>query len=69
MGIPAGAFSYQYDAAGRMTGLTNPFGEASSWQSLDNGWLWTQGGGDDASPRVSGFVHKPRLFPPHVSPL
>ena len=48
MTTPAGAFSYTYDAAGRETGLTNPFGEASAWAYSDNDWLQTQsinGGG------------------------
>jgi RHS repeat-associated protein len=42
MATPAGAFTYSYDGAGRMTGMTNPHGEATAWAYLDNGWLRTQ---------------------------
>ena len=38
MTTPAGSFSYAYDSAGRETGLTNPFGEATAWSYLDNDW-------------------------------
>ena len=43
MSTPAGSFSYSYDAVGRMTGLSNPFSEASSWGYQDNNWLSFQG--------------------------
>ena len=33
------AFSYSYDAVGRMTGLTNALGEQCAWGYRDNGWL------------------------------
>ncbi len=39
---PVGTFSYTYDAAGRVAGLTNPAGESTAWDYLDNGWLWKQ---------------------------
>ena len=35
------AFSYSYDAVGRMTGLTNPFSETSAWTYKANSWLAT----------------------------
>jgi RHS repeat-associated protein len=38
----ATGFSYSYDADGRLTGLSNPYGEAFSWTYLDNNWLWTK---------------------------
>ena len=34
--------SYTYDGAGRLTGLTNPNSEASSWTYGNNNWLATQ---------------------------
>jgi RHS repeat-associated protein len=42
MTTPAGSFTYTYDAAGRPTGLANPFGETYSWSYLNNNWLATQ---------------------------
>jgi RHS repeat-associated protein len=39
---PVGTFSYNYDAAGRIVGLTNPFGETTAWDYLSNDWLWKQ---------------------------
>ncbi len=36
MGTPAGSFSYTYDAIGQMTGLTNPYGESSTWGYQNN---------------------------------
>ena len=37
--IVAGSiFSYSYDGVGRMTSLTNSYGETSSWSYRDNGW-------------------------------
>ena len=42
MVTPAGSFGYSYDAVGRMTGLTNPYSEATSWSYLDNGCLDNQ---------------------------
>ncbi len=33
------AFSYAYDAVGRMNSLTNPLGEQTLWSYRDNGWL------------------------------
>ncbi len=39
---PAGTFSYGYDDANRLIGLTNPFGEVFGWTYLDNGWLASQ---------------------------
>lgn len=39
---PAGTFSYSYDGDGRMSQLTNPNSEVSSWQYLNNGWLRKQ---------------------------
>lgn len=48
---PFGTFSYDYDAVGWLTGLTNPYGEVTTWtyhadgrsatQTLDNG-AWTE---------------------------
>ena len=37
----AGSFGYSYDGAGRMTGLTNPYGENASWSYKNNDWLAT----------------------------
>lgn len=42
MTTPAGTFSYAYDGDGRMNSLTNPYSEVSTWQYLDNSWLWKQ---------------------------
>jgi len=42
MGTPAGTFSYQYDSDGRLSQLTNPYGEISNWQYLNNSWLQKQ---------------------------
>lgn len=42
MTTPAGAFSYNYDAAGRPSSMTNPFNETTSWAYLDNDWPQTQ---------------------------
>jgi RHS repeat-associated protein len=39
---PAGAFTYQYDAVGRMSSLTNPASETTQWSYFDNDWLHTQ---------------------------
>ena len=39
---PAGNFNDAYDAVGRLTSLTNPYSETSTWTYLDNDWLWTQ---------------------------
>jgi len=36
------AFSYGYDAIGRLTALTNPFGESSAWTYKANSWLATR---------------------------
>ena len=38
----SGSFSYSYDNAGRETGLTNPFGETTTWAYLNNNWLASQ---------------------------
>ena len=35
-------FTYGYDGAGRMTGLTNPFSETTGWAYFDNNSLQTQ---------------------------
>ena len=42
MTTPAGAFSYSGDAAGRMNGLTNPYGETSRWTYYGNNLMQTQ---------------------------
>lgn len=42
---PAGSFNYTYDGVGRLTGVTNPFGETFGWKYLDNNWLWKQTSG------------------------
>jgi RHS repeat-associated protein len=42
MTAPSGTFNYYDDAAGRMTSLTNPFGEATSWTYGSNNWLASQ---------------------------
>ncbi len=42
MTTPAGSFSYNYDAAGRPSRMTNPFSETTSWSYQDNNWLATQ---------------------------
>jgi RHS repeat-associated protein len=39
---PAGTFSYYYDANGRFSSETDPFGYTGSWTYLHNGWLSTQ---------------------------
>ena len=39
---PLANFSYGYDVAGRLNGLTNPYSETSAWTYRDNGWLATQ---------------------------
>jgi YD repeat-containing protein len=39
MTTPAGVFSYNYDAAGRASSMTNPFSETTSWAYLNNDWL------------------------------
>ena len=57
-GLPT-AFSYTYDAAGRQTGLTNPFSEASSWQYLNNSWLWKQ---TLANGAVTAYTYNARGF-------
>ncbi len=54
MTTPAGAFSYQYDADGRMAGLTNPYSEVSTWSHYDNSWLHTQALGNGV---VTTFTH------------
>jgi RHS repeat-associated protein len=36
---PSGTFSYYYDAVGRPTSETNPFGETTSWSYLNNNWI------------------------------
>ncbi|MBS1706541.1 MAG: hypothetical protein JST40_11760 [Armatimonadetes bacterium] len=36
---PAGSFTYSYDLRGRLTGLTNPYSEASSWVYRQNDLL------------------------------
>jgi YD repeat-containing protein len=36
---PSGTSTYTYDAAERMTGLTNPFSESTSWAYGNNDWL------------------------------
>lgn len=53
MTTPAGSFSYTYDGAGRVTGLTNPFGESSVWSYLNNDWLNTQTLGNGAQTTYS----------------
>jgi YD repeat-containing protein len=42
MNTPAGDFTYNYDGAGRMIGLTNPFGETTNWTYYANNWMHTQ---------------------------
>jgi RHS repeat-associated protein len=42
LSTPAGGFSYQYNAAGQPTTLSNPLSESTSWTYLNNGWLSTQ---------------------------
>ncbi len=42
MGTSEGTFAYAYDAVGRMGKLTDPYGEASAWQYVSNGWLQKQ---------------------------
>ncbi|MEK6280582.1 MAG: RHS repeat-associated core domain-containing protein [Acidobacteriota bacterium] len=42
MTTPAGTFSYNYDAAGRPSSMTNPFSETTSWEYLNNDWLQSQ---------------------------
>jgi hypothetical protein len=42
MNTPAGSFNYYYDGGGRMTSLTNPYSETSSWSYYNNNWLDTQ---------------------------
>ncbi len=42
MTSPIGSYSYTYDGVGRMTGMTNPYGQAAAWDYLDNGWLFHQ---------------------------
>ncbi len=36
--VSAIAYNYTYDAVGRMTGMTNPYGQSAAWSYLDNGW-------------------------------
>lgn len=36
---PSGSFSYLRDAVGRLSSLSNPFSETSTWSFQDNGWL------------------------------
>ncbi|MCE5324303.1 hypothetical protein LLG46_13460 [bacterium] len=58
MTTPAGDFTYTYDAAGRPTGLTNPFSESFSWDYYSNDWLQTQ-----TSPvSESSYEYNPRGF-------
>ncbi len=40
MTTPVSSISYNYtcDAVGRLTGMTNPYGQSASWSYLDNGW-------------------------------
>ena len=40
--VSATSYGYTYDAVGRMTGMTNPYGQAAAWDYLDNGWLFHQ---------------------------
>ncbi len=53
MTTPGGNFSYSYDNAGRETGLTNPYGEASSWAYYANDWLQTQALADGATTQLT----------------
>jgi RHS repeat-associated protein len=39
---PLGNFSYNFDLAGRMTSMTNPNAETTSWAYYNNGWLQQQ---------------------------
>ncbi len=43
-----GWFTYNYDAARRMVGLTNPNGQTSSWTYQNNNWLQQQALGNGA---------------------
>jgi len=49
MTTPADTFSYTFDAAGRPTGLTNPFSKSFSWSYLNNDWLSAQTKGSSAT--------------------
>jgi len=42
MTSPVGSYSYSYNGADRMTGMSNPYGQAAAWNYLDNGWLAKQ---------------------------
>ena len=42
LSTPAGNFSYRYDAVGRMSSQTNPFGETFSWHYYPNDWVQQQ---------------------------
>lgn len=42
MTTSAGGFSYFYDAAGRLSSLSNPYGQATNWTYYDDGRLHTQ---------------------------
>ena len=52
-----GSFSYGHDGAGRLTGLTNPAGEGTSWAYLDNDWLAGQTLADGAA---TAYAYNPR---------
>ncbi|MBV9852044.1 MAG: RHS repeat protein, partial [Armatimonadetes bacterium] len=62
----SGPFSYAYDAAGRLTGLSNPSSEATAWAYYDNGWLASQALADgvstayayDAQGRLSDLLNR-----------
>ena len=55
--VPSGNFTYLHDAAGRITGMTNPAGEYSSWTYSNNNWLSTQALGDGAA---TAYTYNPR---------
>lgn len=42
MATPAGTFAYTYDGAGYLSGLTNPFSEATGWERDANGRVRNQ---------------------------
>jgi RHS repeat-associated protein len=53
VGTPGGSFNYSYDRAGRLTSLTNPEGETSSWSYLGNNWFGTQSLGNGVTTTYS----------------
>ena len=64
MVTPAGTYTSAYDGAGRLTGLTNPYGEPTSWSYLDNNALKTQTLGNSAAAVVAAttYTYNARLF-------